>query len=169
MPIKEHFHLRWLHLTGAINSHSNLCSQGERCGGHGRGWGRMGASLSLSGCIHSFYNHSLVHSVIYTVTHSLTHSFIHAVTYSFPLSFIHAATQSFTHSLTHSVIHSFTHSVILQKSLGGCRSWPVLQNVSFPQPLSLYYKGHLHFELLDLGKTACFSVFPQCRPILPTS
>ena len=112
----------------------------------------MGASLSLSGCIHSFYNHSLIHSVIYAVTHSLPHSFIHAVTYSFPLSFIHAVTQSFTHSLT----HSFTHSLILQKSLGGCRSWPVLQNVSFPQPLSLYYKGQLHFDFVRFGQNCTF-------------
>ena len=132
-------------------------------GGLGGGWG------PASACQVVFTHFIITHSFIQSFTQSLIPSFIHAVTYSFPLSFIHAVTQSFTHSLTHSFIHSFTHSLILQKSLGGCRSWPVLQNVSFPQPLSLYYKGHLHFELLDLGKTARFSVFPRCRPILPTS
>lgn len=111
VPINEHFHLRWLYLTGTINSHSNLCSQGERCGGHGQGWGRMGGQPHLSGCIHSFCNHSLVHSVIYTLSHSSPHSLIHAATHP----------SLIPHSLIHSFIQSFIHSLILQKSLGGCR------------------------------------------------
>lgn len=115
----------------------------------------------------------------FAITHSFTQSFMQSLSHSFPHSLIHSCSHSlipshsFMHPLSPSHIHSFshlfTHSLILQKSLGGCKSWPVLQNVSFPQPLSLYYKDHLHFELLDLGKTARFSVFPRCCPILPTS
>lgn len=189
VPINEHFHLRWLYLTGTINSHSNLCSQGERCGAWA-GLGEDGGPASPAG-LHSLIliTHSFTQSFIHSVTHpSLTHSCSHSHPHSL---IIHAATSSLTHSLIHaathphsSLTHSFTHSfshlftpLSLQKSLGGCRSrlaslgqpsWACVTECLSPQPLSLYYKDHLYFELLDLGQTARFSVFPWCCPILPT-